>query len=91
MLEMSDNLFTVNVIEMSSDDILQLVAFPETPEGNENAEKLFRTIVLESYPDTRPDDLDSYIRDGLFHREGLFHTKFIKYQGHWSVLLVHSS
>jgi len=78
---MSDNwnLFTVNVIEMSYDDILQLVAFPETPEGNENAEKLFRAMVLENYSDISTDDLDSYVEDGMFHKDS------------FSVLLVHST
>lgn len=43
---------TVNVIETTgpeATDIIQLVAFPDNPDGNNKAESLFTQLILETY------------------------------------------
>lgn len=77
---MENNLFTVNVIEMNESYILQLVAFPETVEGNENAEKLFKQMVKENYSDVTDEQMNDCLDEGIFHWDN----------GGFSVLLVHS-
>ncbi len=43
---------TVNVIEMSEGNIVGMASYPDTPEGNKNAEQRFRDVANENtgYP-----------------------------------------
>ena len=60
---------TVNVIEMSDDNMLQLTAFSDNKPGNEAAEDLFKAMMKENSrvaEEMSDEDIDSYIEDGSY-------------------------
>ena len=67
---------TVNVFE-NADGEINLTAFPETPAGNQEAEKVFAQCALEHQCD--PAYVDDCIENGSFTRLG------------YELYLVHSS
>lgn len=77
--KMNKNLFTVNVIEISGSNIIQLVAFPESLEGNENAENLFKQMVKENNSETTEEEMNVCLDNGIFTKND------------YSVLIVHST
>ena len=70
---------TVNVIEISGDgdDVLGLQAFPDTPEGNKEAEEAFASCLRENGP-VAEDVVEAAIEEGYWEI------------GDYTVLLVHS-
>lgn len=68
---------TVNVIEMTDSDTIDIRSFTDDKKGNAAAEKVFRACLLEN--GCPPDDVDSYIEDGYFARMS------------YTLFLVHSS
>lgn len=74
------SIHTVNVIETTGRlKCWPIRAFPETPEGNQAAEKLFLRICHETAVDTSDEALARYLKDGICE------------VGDGSVLLVHST
>lgn len=70
---------TVNVIEINNDfQVQQLKAFPDTPEGNQAAETLFRKIAKEN-TDFNDAQIDFCIEEGTLNL------------GNWAILIVHST
>lgn len=61
---------TVNVLEITGGNFQSLRAFPETPEGNKEAEEVFRKCVKENWDNCRgeltDETLDSITEDGHF-------------------------
>jgi hypothetical protein len=69
-------LVTINVIENVNGKIT-LTSYPDTKEGNENAEKLFMATAREN--GAEEIDLDSYIENGSYEH------------GTYSIYLVHAN
>ncbi len=70
---------TVNVIEISDTgtmSINQLVAFPDTPNGNAQAEELFKALVHENASDPSQHDTNMLCEDGYFS-EGTYYCAII--------------
>lgn len=70
-------LATVNVIEMSDDELLGIRSFSETPKGNKAAEKLFIKLVKENEPDdeksgysSTKEDYKEIIDEGVWENGG---------------------
>jgi len=60
-------LYTVNVIEVldgNNFNVASLRSYPDTPEGNQAAEKVFRQLVEQTGDDDNKADLDSLVEDG---------------------------
>lgn len=60
---------TVNVIEITdvtSMSVAQLVAFDDTVKGNHQAEALFVQLLVENYPDIPNDDMEIGLEEGYF-------------------------
>lgn len=74
-----DKINTVNVIEYTDDHIIGLHSYPDTPEGNKAAEKLFASICKDN--DVTGEDLDSCLEDGLCESS----------DGSWRVVIFHST
>lgn len=71
---------TVNVIEMLDSTTLQLVAFEDTEQGNEAAEKLFTDLVREHGTwDGNSVNIEDLLDEGRFESDD------------YKVLLVHST
>ena len=68
---------TVNVIEYAEDDLVGIVSFDETPEGNKEAEAHFKAILEEN--EVPAEDIDSFIEDGYWE------------QGSYQIFISHSS
>jgi len=74
----NESLSTVNVIELLDGSVIQVIAFFDTIEGNEKAEKLFEQLLKEhNDPDweigkeyTGPifsaEDINEFIEDGVY-------------------------
>jgi hypothetical protein len=67
---------TVNVVEQTSEYNMSIRSFPETPEGNKQAEELFRNCLEDN--EVPAEDIDSYIEDGLWEN------------GEYKIFLCHS-
>ena len=66
---------TVNVIEIPDTNniaISQLVCFPDTLEGNKDAEKLFEKIFKKGYKTITLDDIHYALQDGYFNRHDYY-------------------
>jgi hypothetical protein len=59
---MSTKIDTVNVVEYANDALLSVRSFTETPEGNEEAEGLFRSLAQENGIDA--DEIEVGLEDG---------------------------
>ena len=58
---------TVNVIELKSDFVSSLRAFPDDTTGNKEAEKLFEQLVKEHENNDVPQkDMEVYLEEGAF-------------------------
>jgi|WetSurMetagenome_2_1015567.scaffolds.fasta_scaffold316446_2 hypothetical protein len=71
------NIRTINVVEYADDTVQQVVAYPDTPEGNGEAEAMFKACAMENGM-AEVDTVDC-LNDGLFE------------QGDYQVFIVHSS
>ena len=61
---------TVNVLEIVEGTPLQIIAYPETPEGNKLAEKAFRASAKAN--GAKAKDMDSYLDDGSYENSGTY-------------------
>jgi len=69
---------TVNVLEFADDQIVSLASYPETPEGNKEAEQRFKDVATENtgYP---MKSIEEAIDDGVIE------------EGTYKVVLFHST
>lgn len=58
------DIHTVNVLEIIDKVPSQLFAFPDNPQGNKEAEKLFKRMAKENGAEEK--NMDSYIEDGVY-------------------------
>lgn len=66
---MLKTLDTVNVMEIADTfhmSVSQIVSFPDTKEGNKDAEVLFSMIIKENDPTVTDKEMQEYIDDGYF-------------------------
>jgi hypothetical protein len=73
-------LHTVNIIEITNGDLQSIRSFADTPEGNKQAERLFKRLVKEFEAQTlttkrdavlsNPADMQNYLDDGIFEEDG---------------------
>ena len=70
---------TINVIEYANDEILQVKAYEDSPEGNEEAQTCFKTIIKEHTSEVTDEELEGFIEEG-YHE-----------QGDYQLFLTHSS
>jgi hypothetical protein len=68
---------TVNVLEFADDQIVSLASYPETPEGNKEAEQRFKDVAHENTAYSAAD-IESAIDDGIIedatYKVVLFHS-----------------
>lgn len=69
---------TVNVIEMADGSVVSLAAYPDTPEGNKEAEQWFKDVANEN-TGYGMEAIEESLDDGIVE------------DGTYSVLLVHST
>lgn len=69
---------TVNVVEFSDDNIIGLTSLPDTPEGNEEANKRFKSIANENET-FEEEELEAALDDGVIE------------EGTWKLVLFHST
>ena len=67
----------VVVIEMSEGVVQGASAYTDDPEGNAQAEKRFRAIVKENYPETSDHDLEVMVEDRICEKNT------------WQAMIVH--
>lgn len=63
---------TVNVVEipsMSDMRTISIVAFPETPEGNQCALARLSSLIFENEGDITDADMESYLAEGYFEHD----------------------
>lgn len=66
---MSKSLNTVNVIDIANREntnIRAFVAFPDDPDGNAEAEKLFCSWIRSINPDVTGDEMEDCLDEGCF-------------------------
>lgn len=69
-------LATVNVVEMANDEMQSVRSFVDNPEGNKQAEKLFKRLVKEhealfdENAKSLPGDIQDNIEDGCYDDSG---------------------
>lgn len=61
---------TINVIEITEDGLLSVRSFSEDDDGVAEAEKFFKDILKEQEPEFTEEDIESYLKDGLYERNG---------------------
>lgn len=61
---------TINVIEITEDSLLSIKSFSANDEGVGEAEQFFKDVLKEQEPDFSEDDIESYLEDGLYERNG---------------------
>ena len=81
-----DTIKTVNVVEYSDNCLQQVVAFPDTDEGNEAAKVCFMSFIDASIVERGHHALDTEeigdcIMEGIYEPDG----------GNYQVFLIHSS
>ena len=76
-------LSTVNVIEFADEEILGLTAFPDTEEGNRNAEIRFHDIIKRNWDEELEEVIEAAIEDGIYENGNK--------NGTFKVNLTHSS
>jgi len=80
---MNNKIQTVNVVEYVNDSVQQVISFPDTQEGNKEAEKYFVSFIAanskrDGEPTIDTDEVAACIDDGIYE------------QGYYQVFLVHS-
>lgn len=60
---------TVNVMELSEYNV-SLTSFRDDEVGNREANMLFHKLVKENYPETLDEEIEEYLDDGLFEKNG---------------------
>lgn len=57
---------TVNVIRLDSGCLDSIYSFPDTPEGNREAESKFHALILDIYEAVDPVEIEAAIENGHF-------------------------
>jgi len=64
---MSQQISTVNVLEIADGDLLSIRSFKDNKKGNSEAEALFKNIIKETHGRMLSDeDIESYVEDGYY-------------------------
>ena len=70
---------TVNVIEYANDTVMGIRSFTDNESGNKEAEKVYRSLIIEHDPDAIEHDIEMFLEDGYYE------------QGDYQVFLTHST
>ena len=73
-----DILQTVNVVLYKNDSIDRIKSYPQSDEGNQEAEKIFGELVMKNDESVTPEELEIFIEDGYYE------------QGFIQIFLIHS-